>query len=185
VTSENLLEILNRCLSGDTTAFRLVMEEYQSYAYVLAFRILTNEEDTNDVVQEAFIRLWKNLHRYNPSVKFTTWLYSIVTNLCYDKLRSRKARRTFEDTDSSLLASLTTEDNPGQSLDNAELATLIGVLTEELSPAQKMIFILRDIEGLSVREVCDVLHVSKGSVKTNLVYARKQLRIKLEPYISD
>ena len=161
------------------------MEEFQLYAYALAFRTLADEEDAKDVVQETFIRLWNNLRRYDPSVKFTTWLYSIVINLCYDSLRSRRARRAADTTDASLLASIATEDNPERTLDNAELGALIGTLTEELPPKQRMVFVLRDLQGLSIREVCDILHLSEGSVKTNLVYARKHLRGKLEPYISE
>ena len=185
VPLQNFSEILDRCLGGETGAFRFVVEEYRSYVYALAFRVLTDEEDAKDVVQDTFIRLWNNLRRYDPDVKFTTWLYSIVINLCYDKLRSRRARRTVDTTDASLLASFATEDNPGRMLDNAELATLIGTLTEELPPKQRMVFVLRDMQGLSIREVCDILHLSEGSVKTNLVYARKHLRGKLEPYISE
>jgi RNA polymerase sigma-70 factor, ECF subfamily len=180
-------ETLDRCLSGDLSAFRSVVEEYQGYAFTLAFRILCDEEDAKDVVQETFIRLWSNLSRYNPAVKFTTWMYSIVTHLCYDSLRSRKRRGVHDpdEFDPSLLASLSVENNPERIYGNKELAGAIAALTEELSPQQKIVFVLRDLQELTVREVSDILQISENSVKANLVYARKFLRQHLQPFITD
>ncbi len=159
------------------------MEEYQSYAFAVAFKLLCDEEDAKDVVQESFIRVWKNFPRYNTAIKFTTWLYAIVTNRCYDKLRSRKTRNTTPDP--SLLASLVSDQNPEREYTNAELARLIDTLTEKLPPKQKMIFVLRDLQGLSIAEVCTILRISEASVKTNLVYARRHLREILKPYLSE
>jgi RNA polymerase sigma-70 factor (ECF subfamily) len=168
-------------------AFRPLVEEYQGYAFSVAFRVLCDEEEARDVVQESFIRIWSNLRRYNREVKFTTWMYSIVTHLCYDKLRSRKKRgaTAIDAVDPSLLASVAVEDNPERLFNNKELAGVITMLTEKLPPKQKMVFVLRDLQGLSVREVSDILGVSEGSVKTNLVYARRYLREQLKPIISD
>ncbi len=159
------------------------MEEYQSYAFALAFRFLCDEEDAKDVVQDSFISVWKNFPRYNTAIKFTTWLYSIVTNRCYDKLRSRRTRNTT--TDPSLLASLVSDQNPDREYTNAELAQLIETLTEKLPSKQKMIFVLRDLQGLSIAEVCGILRSTEASVKTNLVYARRHLREILKPYLSE
>jgi RNA polymerase sigma-70 factor (ECF subfamily) len=163
------------------------MEEYQSYAFAVAFRFLCDEEDAKDVVQESFIRVWKNFHRYNNAIKFTTWLYTIVTNRCYDKLRSRRTRNTtsIDDAGPSLLASLVSDQNPEREYTNAELGRLIETLTEKLPPKQKMIFELRDLQGLSIDEVCGILQISEASVKTNLVYARRHLREILKPYLSE
>ena len=184
---QKLAEILDRCISGDLLAFRPLVEEYQGYAFSVAFRVLCDEEEARDVVQESFIRIWSNLRRYNREVKFTTWMYSIVTHLCYDKLRSRKKRgaTAIDAVDPSLLASVAVEDNPERLFNNKELAGVITMLTEKLPPKQKMVFVLRDLQGLSVREVSDILGVSEGSVKTNLVYARRYLREQLKPIISD
>jgi RNA polymerase sigma factor, sigma-70 family len=170
-------------MNGDSTAFRAVMEEYQSYAFAVAFRFLSDEEDAKDVVQDSFISVWKNFPRYNTAIKFTTWLYSIVTNRCYDKLRSRRTRNTTADP--SLLASLVSDQNPEREYTNAELSRLIETLTEKLPSKQKMIFVLRDLQGLSIAEVCGVLQISEASVKTNLVYARRHLREILKPYLSE
>ncbi len=187
VPIQNLNEVLNHCLNGDTKAFRDVVVEYQKFVFSIALRTLCDEEDANDVVQESFIRVWNNLSLYRPAVKFTTWLYTIVTRLCYDKLRSRKRNRTrrLEEIDTSLLASFATEHNPEQLYSNKEIAEAMSILTKELPEKQKLVFVLRDLEGLSVREVSDILHISESSVKTNLVYARRHLRHQLEPFISE
>lgn len=182
----NINEILDRCKNNDTSAFRIVMEEYQSYAFAVAFRVVCDEEDAKDIVQESFIRVWKNLDRYNPTIKFTTWLYTIITNLCLDKLRANKRRHVvrLEGINISILSSTAVEDDPEKRYNNKELAAIIGALTEELPAKQKMIFVLRDLQGLSIQEVCEILHLSESSVKTNLVYARKYLRKNLELYLS-
>jgi RNA polymerase sigma-70 factor (ECF subfamily) len=186
VEIQNIDEMIERCKRGDTSAFRSVMEKFQGYAYALALRMICDEEDAKDIVQDSFIRVWNNIGRYNPKVKFTTWLYSIVTNLCYDKLRARKRRQivTMEEINISMLATAAAEGDPEKLCCDKELASIISALTEELPPKQKMIFVLRDLQGLNIREVCEILRLSESSVKTNLVYARKYIRQKLEPYLS-
>ena len=163
------------------------MEQYQGYAFAVAFRILCDEEEARDVVQESFIRIWSSLSRYNREMKFTTWMYSIVTHLCYDKLRSRKKKGTtaLEAVDPSLLVSIVAEDNPERLYSNKELADTITMLSDKLPPKQKIVFVLRDLQGLSVREVSIILRISENSVKANLVYARRFLRENLAPIISD
>jgi RNA polymerase sigma-70 factor, ECF subfamily len=180
---QNAHDILNRCKNGDTSAFRMLMEEYQGYAFALAFRIVCNEEDAKDIVQEAFIRVWKNIGRYDPAVKFTTWLYSIVTNLCFDAMRARKrmpAAASKAGLEDVVLASTALDDDPEKLFATHELASVIAALTETLPPTQRIVFVLRDLQQLSVREVCDILGLSEGSVKTNLVYARRCIRQRLE-----
>ena len=185
--TQNVVETLERCCRGDISAFRSLVEEFQGYAFTLAFRVLCDEEEARDVVQETFLRVWSNLSRYDPAVKFTTWMYSIVTHLCYDSLRSKKRRGAaiLDDLDPSLLSSLSVGDNPERLYSNKELAGLIAALTEKLPPKQKIVFVLRDLQELSVHEVSDILHISQSSVKTNLVYARKFLREQLTPFIAD
>lgn len=183
--SLNFTDVLERCAGGDRDAFRIVVERYQGYAFALAFRLVNEEEEAKDIVQESFIRVWNNLRRYNPAVKFTTWLYTIVTNLCYDSIRSRKRKRTtvFDTIDLSVLDNIASAENPERILTNRELGDVIRMLTKELPPKQKLVFVLRDMQGLNILEVCDILQLSESSVKTNLVYARRFLCARLEQYL--
>ena len=85
--TESNHEIISLCIKGNKEAFRRLVEKYQPYAYALSLRLLCHEEDAKDVVQECFIRVWHHLHKFNRKNKFTTWLYTIVSNLCYDRIK--------------------------------------------------------------------------------------------------
>ncbi|MBN1895995.1 sigma-70 family RNA polymerase sigma factor, partial [bacterium] len=90
---ENLdVSFFDRCSKGDADAFRPVVIHYQEFAHAVAFRILQHEEDARDVVQESFVRVWKNISKFDARKSFSTWLYRIVTRLCLDRLKSRKRR---------------------------------------------------------------------------------------------
>ncbi|MCX6152502.1 MAG: RNA polymerase sigma factor [Ignavibacteriales bacterium] len=177
-------EILHRCKSGDTMAFREIVKKYQKYAFILTFKILLNEDDAKDVVQETFIRIWKHISVYNSQIKFTTWIYKIVTNLCYDKLRSDKRKEKIMDNKlevENLLVAV--KDSNELIMENKQLAGIIENLAEELSQKQRMVFILRDLQDLSIKEVSSILDMPKSSVKTNLIFARKNIKEKLEKYL--
>ena len=179
--SEN---ILGRCKNGDASAFREIVKKYQKYTYNLAFKILLNGDDAKDIVQESFIRVWRNIYLFNNQIKFTTWLYKITVNLCYDKIKSAR-RREKVITNHIDLEELQkrTERNCELKIINEQLAAIIGELSNELPEKQRMVFILRDLQELSVEEVSVILNISVGSVKTNLVYARRNIKEKLIKYL--
>lgn len=177
---EELNELILKANMGDTKAFEVIVRNYHHFGYAVAFKILYNEEDAKDIVQECFIRIWKHLYEYDKQVKFTTWMYKIVVNLCFDKLNSHKRRKNiFKNYDD------TSADNvPGgidleKELTNKELAAMIKHFSNGLSEKQKTIFILRDMEDLSVKEISEIMNISSGSVKTNLFYARQNIRKKI------
>ena len=180
--SENVNEIIIESQSGSIKAFRILVEKFQSYAFNLAFRMLCNEEDSKDVVQETFIRVWKHLDRFDFSCQFSTWLYRIVTNLCYDRIKARnRKRKVISTVPHTEFAEIT----PGcqtmeSSYDHTELAGLVIKFAEELSPKQRMVFILRDLQDLSIKEVTQITGMSGSAVKSNLYHARCCLRQKLE-----
>ena len=91
---EQLNELILKANNGDTKAFEVIVRNYNKFGYAVAFKILCNEEDAKDVVQECFIKIWKHLNEYDKKIKFTTWMYKIVVNLCFDKLKSQKRRRS-------------------------------------------------------------------------------------------
>lgn len=176
--------ILQRCKNGDASAFREIVKKYQRYAYKVAFKILLDGDDANDIVQESFIRVWKNLYFFNNHVRFTTWLYKIVVNLCYDKIKSIKRREKVEMNKCDLEELLvTSEESCEKAADNNQLARIIEDLSEGLPEKQRMVFILRDLQELSIEEVSAILGTSVGSVKTNLVYARRSIKEKLIKFL--
>lgn len=162
----------------DGEAFRIIVESYQSMIYSLSFRLLCDEEEAKDTVQETFIRVWMNLHRYRPKKKFSTWIYAIATNLCYDKLKASKRHSRTVSIDERLQDFVSSE-NMEQNFINKELINLIMGLTDSLTPKQKIVFTLRDLEALEVEEVIQITGMSAQKIKSNLFLARQAIRLKL------
>jgi len=163
---------------NDGKAFRKIVENYQSMIYSLAFRLLCDEEEAKDIVQETFIRVWINLSKYNPEKKFSTWMYAIATNLCFDKLKASK--RHYRDvTIDEKLNDLVSSENVEQVIINAELVNIIVALTGTLTPKQKIVFTLRDLESMEIEEVIQITGLSAKKIKSNLFLARQAIRKKL------
>lgn len=169
-------DVLCRSQNGDEAAFALLMREYQSYAFALALRLLCHEEDALDVVQNAFVRVWKHLPAYDGRGKFTTWLYTIVTNLCLDRMRQRKREQRVIDSSSSDTTEFPAQDDMEQRHCNADLIRRLILLTGRLTETQRLVFTLRDLQELSIKEVADITGLSKASVKVHSSQARKRLR---------
>lgn len=178
----SIKEILLSSRQGDTGAFRTLVETYQGYAFSLAVRFLGNEEDAQDVVQETFIRIWKHLSTFDFRCKFTTWMYRIVINLCHDrsKARNRQERLLNPGSPGNAPVHMTAPLNLEDENIKKELVTVITSLAEELTPRQRAVFVLRDLQDLGVAEVSQILGISKNSVKSNLSYARQNIRKKLQ-----
>jgi len=172
------VELVARSREGDQGAFRELVERFQGYAFRLAFRLLADEDEARDVTQEAFIRVWRHLDRYEPRTRFSTWMYRIVTNLAYDRLRAGRRRKRVVDA-VTLDAQESRAPDSAALHENAELAGRIGELVDELPPKQRVVFVLRDLHGLTVQEVAEMLNTAPGTVKANLSYARQKLRERL------
>ena len=172
-------ELVKKSLEGDLAAFRSLMESQKHYAFALAFRLLHDEEDAKDVVQDAFIRVWNNLAKYRPEVKFTTWLYKIVVNLCYDKMKMESRRNNVFGYFMGLLSGSDVADTKDlqREVENMDFSDLILSAAKKLPPMENLVFHLRDVQDFSIEEVAEIVGTSIGSVKTNLCYARKRIRI--------
>ena len=176
----DLNELIDRSKQHDGNAFRLLIEGHQSMVYSLAYRLLCNEEEAKDAVQETFIKVWLNLKGFDTGRKFSTWLYAIATNLCYDKLKSNKHFSKCLPAE-TLNEVLSNEDVEKKMIDT-ELGALIATLTEALTPKQKIVFTLSDLEGLESAEIVQITGLSASQIKSNLFLARQSLRTKLKHY---
>ncbi len=181
IKSIDEFDLIGLCIEGNRNAFEELVRRNQSYAFSLAFRVLTDEDEAKDVVQESFIRIWRHLKNYNKTIKFSTWLYKIVINLCYDRLRVKKRNKMRIDDSYTDIDSLYTDDSQDleESISNKNLAEWIKYFSGSLSPKQKIVFVLRDLENLSIKEVSFMTNISISSVKTNLIHARKKIKEKL------
>ena len=171
-------DLIKKAQEGHPLAFRYLVERHQQMTYTLAYRFLNDSDDAKDIVQEAFIRLWKNLDKYKPEIKLSTWLYKITTNLCLDKIKSKhhqqrnhQVRENYELPDPS---------NPVKEMEQEELARIIHQAAQALTPKQQAVFILRDLHGLSTQEIEDTLNMSSEKIKSNLYYARIAMQEKLK-----
>lgn len=173
--AQQIHEVIARARNGDMQAFRQLVDMHQQFAYRVAFRLLANHDDARDVVQESFIRVWKNLPRFDDRSKFTTWLYKIVVHLCYDDLRSAYKRYKCDaDCRDRSWEQLPIQEESG----DADMIEHYRRLSAGLKPRQQVVFILRDLEELELGEIAAILKISVGAVKSNLYYARLNIRQK-------
>ncbi len=175
-----LKELIARSRHNDGNAFRQLVEGHQSMVYSLTYRLLCNQDDARDAVQETFIKVWLNLKGFDTNRKFSTWVYAIAANLCYDRLKSGKhfSRKL----PAEVLNDLISNEDVEKKMMDAELGALIATLTEELTPKQKLIFTLSDLEDLPTDEIVQITGMTTSQIKSNLFLARQTLRSKLNRY---
>jgi RNA polymerase sigma-70 factor, ECF subfamily len=168
-------ETITRAIQGDRHAFRQIVESHQSFAYAVAYRMVNNRTEAEDITQEAFVRLWKNIKNYKREIKLSTWLYKIVTNLCLDYLKSPRFRQNRLHDDLEHADHVHSPLMPDAILHARELRDEIELATKDLAPLQKAVFVLRELEALTVEETCTVLSMSPDNVKSNLFHARRKI----------
>jgi RNA polymerase sigma-70 factor (ECF subfamily) len=168
-------EIIERACLGDHQAFKSLVESYQGFVFSIAFKFTRDSEEAEDLVQDCFVRLWKNLRQYNPDYKLKSWLGKMITNIGLDYIKSaaRKQQMSTVNIESGFEVASTPQESE---LHASELQNIILQLADSLTPKQKAAFILRDLEMLDVQEVCDLLDESAENLKSNLYHARKYIR---------
>lgn len=169
-------QLIKECIRGEERAFRDLVDQYADFAFASAIKILGNEEDAKDVVQEAFISVWKNIKGFHHEKNFSNWLYRIIVNRCYDKLRKRKREKLVGlEQDCMEFLVIETDNDPEKIMSNREYGELIGKLTDGLSPKQRIAFVLCDLEGYSHDEASSISRMAKASLKSNLNHARRKI----------
>lgn len=179
-----LTSLIKDCIEKDQKAFKTLMEAYSDFAFTVAFRILNDEDEAKDAVQESFISVWKNIERFNTDKDFKLWLNKIIVNKCYDVLRKKKREAlVYSDKTEWNFPDLLSDNNSDTKLNNKELATIIRHFTKSLSPKQKLVFILSELQGFNHAEISEISGIKRNSVKSNLNHARRNIGIMLEKYL--
>ena len=174
------MDDLKAAQHGDRQAFRRVVEVNHMFAYRVALGALGNSEEAGETAQEAFIRVWKHLPAFDMNKRFTTWLYTIVTRLCIDRIRARQRRAGFlVPLDDRELRGASFDEHVERSIDLRDRVALIRSTIPSLPPKQRLVFILRDLEDLSIAEISDICALSPESVRTSLSVARRRIRLAL------
>ncbi len=181
--------IIKMAQEGDEKAYKEIYDRYCRVVYTLAFQMVGNHTDADEIVQETFIRVFRNLHRLRNNRSFVSWLYQITINLSIDHRKLRMRRRTVPIDDSPEmfaffeLATSRSVKDPGQVLENQELLEQINTAIEQLPAQQRAVILLHEVEGLSKKMISEILQCSLVTVRTNLHHARKKLRKTLSRYL--
>ena len=180
-------ELVLAVRDGDAAAYRGLVEQYQNRVYSMVYGMVRNREDARDITQDAFVKAYRNLDSYRLESSFYTWLYRIAMNRAIDHLRRKKRRPTAEFDDAIAKRDATGGidethhvDSPSRSLERKQLYKRIMDAMEELTEDQRQVVLLREMEGLSYKEIAAVMDIPEGTVMSRLYYARKRLQKLLE-----
>jgi RNA polymerase sigma-70 factor (ECF subfamily) len=178
-------EIVERAKKGDREAFGILVHRYQGRAFRLALRVLRDEEQARDAVQDSFLKAYRSIDRFEGRSSFYTWLYRLVMNRCIDQKRrdkSKSDRHVEWDEERSLdasegaVAGTAPPSRPDDELFRAELRKRISEAIGELPDEARRTFELREVDGLDYAEIAAALRIPKGTVMSRLHYARRRLR---------
>jgi len=184
-------EFVDRLVAGDMQAFSDLVDQTSGSIYGLGLRMLGNAQDAEDVLQETFLKAHKALPNFEKRSSINTWLYRIATNEALMLLRKRKAEIRFD------LESKEEEEPEGEieivdwcclpemEFLSEETRVLLNQAALKLTPALRMVFLLRDVQGFSTQEAAEILQINEDAVKTRLVRARTKLREELSGYFRE
>ncbi len=173
---------------GDQHAFRVLVERHSQSVFRLAFRMTANEQDAEDVVQETFLRAYKQIHRFDGRAAFGTWLYRICANCSLDLIRGRKSRKEEPGWSGDngqkfnwLDRISGREPSPERLTQSAQIAELMEPALEKLTEIERIAFVLRHYEGCDIEEIARTLNVRTNAAKHSVFRAVQKLRRALEP----
>lgn len=172
--------------SGDTSAFRKLVERHQRRAFAIALGMLHDEQDARDLVQEAFLRVYRGLDRFQGDSTFFTWFYRIVTNLSIDFMRKPGRHDTEHDdgrtqmdpadeADSPFLSRIEGSE-PLEAMHRHQLGARLQAALDSLPPYHRGVILMREVEGMSYEEMAQAMNVSKGTIMSRLFHARQKLQ---------
>jgi RNA polymerase sigma-70 factor (ECF subfamily) len=177
-----------KAVAGDQGAFRVLVERHSHAIFRLAFRMTGNEEDAEDLVQETFLRAYKQIARFDCRSSFGTWLYRICVNCSLDLIRVRKQRRErqpAEEGEDGLQYWLeqvpANQPSPERLSQSQEIASLLRPAMQQLSETERHAFILRHYEGCGIEQIAKVLGVESSAAKHSIFRAVQKLRKALQP----
>jgi len=183
----NETELIEQLKQGDETAFKTIVEQWKDMVYNTILGIVQNETEAEDLAQDVFIKVFEKISTFKGDSKFSTWLYRIATTTALDHLRSKKRKKRFGFFQSlgggnDEKDSIPDFHHPGVSLDNKERATVLFKAIESLPENQKTAYTLHKLEGLSYRDVSEVLNTTVSAVESLMSRANQNLRKELEEY---
>jgi RNA polymerase sigma-70 factor (ECF subfamily) len=175
---EELLEIIKKAQGGDQEAFQEIVQRYKVQVAGIAYRMVGDYEDAKDISQMVFVKIYQNLHRFDTTKKLSTWLYRITINASIDFIR--KFRKHKLEVLDNIIGELKEKKNDVEGVYQRGLIRLaVDEALESLNPKQRSVFVLRDLEGLDIKEVSQVTGMPQATVRWYLHRARAKLRDEL------
>jgi len=171
-------ELVRNCQSGDPDAFRLLVERYQGRVFSVAHSLIRRRDDVEDIAQQVFTKVYFAIHNFDFRCALITWIYRITVNECYDHLRRTRSRRLLlmsemSEADSRKLERVATADlTPHQQV---ELAQTVTLLLERVSPEDRVLLLMKEVEGYSVENLARMFGWNQNTVKVKLFRARRKL----------
>jgi RNA polymerase sigma-70 factor (ECF subfamily) len=184
--------LIRAAQQGDSDAFERLVQRHDQNVLRLAYNLLRSQEDARDIYQEAFLRVYKNLHSFRFDCSFHTWLYRIVTNLCLDHLRKRKVRREeagVVDTEGGprdrldMAVETSALGDPQRRLESERLRERIEAVLDQLTPRERAVFEMRHHQGMRLRAIGEVLGTSEEAAKNCLFRATQKMRHALGEFV--
>lgn len=178
-------ELVQRCQTGDMSAFQELVSRYQQKVFVVSLGLLRNREDALDVSQETFFRAYRKINSFHGESSFYTWLYRIAVNMAIDAQRrlKRSALDFRESMDGILQERNEVAKDAFADLHDKQLRVKLSQAINDLTPEHRAVIVLRTLEGLSYKEIGEILDCSEGTVMSRLHYARKKLQEKLRAFL--
>lgn len=180
-------ELVRAVLDGDATAYRGLVERYQGRLYNVIYGMVRNREDARDLTQDAFVKAYKNLGRFRFGSSFYTWICRIGMNVAIDHLRKQKVRKAQEFDDGiatkgqgGVISLAHHRNDPRKELHRKQIHARILAALDDLPDEQRQVVVLREMEGLSYKEIAEVMDIPEGTVMSRLYYARKKLQAALK-----
>ncbi|HXD08483.1 MAG TPA: sigma-70 family RNA polymerase sigma factor [Anaerolineales bacterium] len=181
--SDSETALIQKAQKGNHDAFAVLVDEHQRYVYNLALRVVKDENEALDLTQETFVRAWTALPNFKGQSQFRTWLYRIVTNLCYNQLPN--LRRSLNDLGDDVMENLPETDstfaNPAYEFESNEIRKHLQQAINQLDEHYRLLVTLRYQNELSYDEIAATLNLPLGTVKTGIFRAKAQLRNALTP----
>ena len=172
-------ELVQTIRSGDADAFETLVRRKTSKVYALCYRIIGNAEDAKDISQLVFLKLWENLEKYDPHYAFDTWLYRMVTNVAIDFMRNKQSRDNAVNSNLRLVRTAADAEQ-GVIVQRKEVENVFNEISNVLSPKQKTIFVMNQMEDLASAEIAKILGCRESTVRNHLFNARKLMQEQLQ-----
>jgi len=191
--SELERSLLKRLRDRDERAFRELLETHRDRVYNITFRMLGNRAEAEDVAQEVFITVFKTIDTFREEAKFSTWLYRVAVNHCKNRIKylARRHDRDQDELDEAAANDATAaavtaprpSPRPDKALEGAQTEQMLQEAIAELDEEHRVLVVLRDVEDLSIEEICEITGLPDGTIKSRLHRARMALRKKLQRHL--